>query len=135
MSYDIYFEAPDCPTCGACQSAEVGWSPTYNLTPIFDLALTGEPLPNPEVNEAHVVLLREKTDRPRGLRVLTGKTGAESQNLLADALARTVDRKRHPAFVALNPSNGWGNFEDAVKVLAGLLELAAKYPAHVWRVH
>ena len=75
MSYDIYLRKlpSPCPTCGheAPAPAPDLPDPTYNLTPIFDLALTGEPLPNSNVSEAAVVLLHQETDRPRGLRLLT----------------------------------------------------------------
>lgn len=47
MSYDIYLRSEPCDKCGRGGEEPELPNPTYNLTPIFDLALTGEPLPNP----------------------------------------------------------------------------------------
>ena len=143
MSYDIYFEGPapqPCPTCGHVESVDesdddsVG-NPTYNLTPIFDLALTGEDLPNPEVPEPSVVLFRTKTDRPRGLRLLSGKTGRESLELLGAAMDRFADERMRERLIALEPENGWGNVDGAVKVIRKMRYLANKYPDRVWTIH
>jgi hypothetical protein len=134
VSYTISLTGKSCPTCGHLGDAPDCPDPTYNLTPIFDFALTGEGLPNADVNEAGVVLFGKKTDRPRGLRLLDGKTGAESLALLNAALRRCADEKLRPHFISLNPPNGWGDFDGAVYVFNRLKGNAEAYPTHVWRV-
>lgn len=140
MSYSIYLEgvaAPPCPTCGRASDEEESPdcpNPTYNLTPIFDLALTGEGLPNPDVAEVAVVLFREETDRPRGLRLLSERTGRDSIAALDAAISRMDDDGSRPAFLALEPANGWGDFSGARKVIGQLRALAERYPDHVWRI-
>lgn len=134
MSYDVYLRAPKCPTCGNKGPEPDCPDPTYNLTPIFDLALTGEGLPNPGVSEAAVVLFREKTDRPRGLRVLDGKTGRESIAMINTAIDRLCDAKLTVTFIALEPENKWGTLKDARDVMKMLKERAEEYPDNTWDV-
>lgn len=133
MSYDIDLlpseedardgdRGPNCP------------DPTYNLTPIFDLALTNEPLPNPEVPEAYVVLFRKPTDRPRGLRVLSGKRAEDTIAQLVLAIERLNDPNMRERFVELEPENKWGTVEDAVYVLERLRDLAIEYPNNTWSI-
>jgi hypothetical protein len=129
MSYDIDF---GCPTC---HSGPERLNPTYNLTPLFDLALTGEPLPNPDTSEMAVVLFREKTDRPRGLRILSGRTGAESLVPLRKALGHLEDPAKRAAFDKLaEPNKGWGTHEDAVWVVRKMIEMAESSPTSVWNI-
>lgn len=140
MSYTIYLEgqpAPACPTCGHRPDSDEDPdcpNPTYNLTAIFDLALTGECLPNPDVPEVAVVLLRKPTDRPRGLRLLDGKTGAESLAQINAALDRLADETLRDRFVALEPENKWGTLDGARRTMRELRELAEENPARVWRI-
>jgi len=134
MSYDIYLESPVCPECGNKGFEPELPNPTYNLTPIFDFALTGEGLPNPETNEAAVVLLRKETDRPRGLRLLNTMSGKESEAVLAAAEHRLHDPALESQFQSMVPSNGWGTLEGAREVVRRLRESAHRYPNHTWRV-
>lgn len=135
MSYDIYLRGRVCETCGNRPSDEPELpNPTYNLTPIFDLAITGEPLPNADVSEGSVVLFRAATDRPRGLRLLTGQTGAQTIAMLTGALARMRDIEWLERFLALEPVNGWGTLHGAMEVIGKLLSAACSYPDHVWEV-
>jgi hypothetical protein len=136
VSYDIYLRAdPDpCPTCGRSDDDAHCPDPTYNLTPIFDLALTGEPLPNADVSEFSVVLLRKETDRPRGLRLLSGKKALETTEWLRKAVGHLNDPRREPEFRALEPENKWGDLEGAREVMTTLLSLAERYPTYVWEV-
>lgn len=134
MSYDVYLRAPTCPHCGHKGAEPWCPDPTYNLTPIFDLALTGEPLPNPDVGEAGVVLLGEQTDRPRGLRLLSGKLARDTIVMLEKALGHLQDPAKRDAFVALEPDNGWGDLAGATTVIAKLLEHARAFPDNTWEV-
>ena len=108
--------------------------PTYNLTPIFDFALTGEPLPNPEVSEIGVVLFRHETERPRGLRVLSGRKAKDTIPMLENALKRMRDPDLVPKFRSLAAPNGWGTYEDGIKVFEYLLKDANAYPDNTWEI-
>lgn len=137
MSYTIRLHADPvkCPTCGhEDEGPDYLPDPTYNLTPIFDLALTGEPLPNPEVGEGAVVLLRASTDRPRGLRLLDGRRAGDTVDWMRKALAHLNDPAQADAFRALEPSNRWGTLKDARWVMERLIEAAENYPRHVWEI-
>lgn len=134
MSYSIHLEAPPCPACGRGDSVPKCPDPTYNLTPIFDLALTGEDLPNPEIGEGAVVTFGDKTDRARGLRLLDGKRAADSLAMLNAALDRVADERLRDRFLALEPKNRWGDFGGACRVLRILKELAWQHPSHIWSV-
>ena len=135
MSYDIYLRAEKCAACG--QTGEEPGDlpgPTYNLTPIFDLALTGEPMPNEQTSEFAVVIFGEKTDRPRGLRILNGRKASTTVTLIENALKRLADPSLRAQFDALAPDNGWGTVNDAVYVFGKLKEAAADYPDLKWEI-
>lgn len=134
MSYDIYLNSKPCPMCANVKKAGEGLHPTYNLTPIFDFAITGEPLPNRDTTEGQVVVLHAKTDRPRGLRILHEQTAADTIRPLENALARMKDPALHEEFRKLEPSNGWGSADGARKVLATMLGLARQHPEFVWSI-
>jgi hypothetical protein len=135
MSYDIYLRAEKCPHCGAGGFEPDSHDPTYNLTPIFDFALTGEPLPNPDVGEGAVVLMGAKVDRPRGLRLLNGRKAHETKEWLEKGLAKLTDPELAVTFRALEPPNKWGTLEDAIKVFKYLLCDVAEYPNNTWEIH
>lgn len=124
MSYDLYMLNP------ASEQTTNTLNPTYNLSQIFDRALTGEDFPNPEVAEVGIVLLKTNTDRPRGLRILDGKTGAEAVPLLATALDR-IDAN-WGEFKKLEPDNGWGSVGSAVYTLRTMLEESVANPTCTW---
>jgi hypothetical protein len=134
MSYDVDLDRPECPTCKHSVRGPTLPDPTYNLSPIFDFALTGESFPNASTSEGAVVLLGAPTDRPRGLRVLSGKTGQESLAMLQLACERLNDPKLEATFRALEPLNKWGTLEDAQEVMPKYRDAATKFPDHVWNV-
>ena len=77
-------------------------TPTYNLGPMFEDAL-GFPLRN-----------------------LNGLKGLECVPLLRVAIAAMQD---DPArFKKLNPENGWGSYEGALKFFQGFLEECIEHP-------
>ena len=135
MSYDVYLRGPKCAHCGVTPQEPECPDPTYNLTPVFDLALTGEPLPNAEVSEGHVVILGARTDRPRGLRILSGRTAAETLPDLERAVLRLNDTAMTHEFCKLEPANRWGTLDDAQFVMQKLLDQARSYPTFTWEVH
>jgi hypothetical protein len=134
VSYDIYLRGVPCPTCQRSDEGPSLPDPTYNLTPIFDRALTGEPLPNAQTSEFAVVILRQATDRPRGLRLLNGRKAADTITLLEQALRCLRDPANRAELVALEPDNGWGDLAGATDVIATLVAAAQEHPDHVWEV-
>ncbi len=134
MSYDVYLRADPCDKCGKSGDEPECPGPTYNLTPIFDLALSGEPLPNPDTSEVGVVLFGHATDRPRGLRLLNGRKGRDTIKQLQRALSDLQDPTKRDAFVALEPPNKWGDLPGAVYVIGKLLEAAIAHPDNTWEV-
>ena len=78
-------------------------SPTYNLAPMFALALGGS--------------MREVLDEKKAHSVI---------GVLEKA---TVSMKRAPAkYKKLNPPNGWGSYEGALESLCWLLEMCKEHP-------
>ena len=140
MSYDIYIRSKHfCPHCQRDSTrSEDSYSgdlpePTYNLMPIFDLALTGEPLPNPDTSEFSVVIFGVRTDRPRGLRVLSGRKVSDTIPMLKAALRRIADDPE--PFKKLEPDNGWGTLKDAIWVFERLCTAAKEsHPEAVWDI-
>lgn len=119
MSYDIQLRGSACASCGHYDEPDLP-DPTYNLAPIFDLALTGEP--------------NRETDRPRGLRLLSGRKAGETAEELRVALGRLQDPAWRDRFLMLEPENRWGTLSDAVSVVVDLLAAAKKYPDRAWEI-
>ncbi len=134
MSYDISLKPVSCAACGRSDPEPDCPNPTYNLMEIFDLALTGEPLPNPETSEASVVLLGAKTDRPRGLGLLDGRKAKDTLPDIDLALIRMTAPTLTPLFTALEPENGWGDLPGAIRVMKMLKEIAEEHPENTWEI-
>ena len=135
MSYDVYFKGAKCEKCGHDPERDMNLpGPTYNLTPIFDRALTNEDLPDPNLSEFAVVILKNKTQRPRGLRLLSGRTGADTLKQLENALVQLEDPAREAEFRALEPPNKWGTLESAIECVRKYRDAAREYPENVWDV-
>jgi hypothetical protein len=84
---------------------------TYNVSPMFNEALSGF------------------TD---GIRTIDGMRGRDAENgLLIGVIGMQSEPKK---YIAMNPDNGWGNYEGALEVLQTLLKYARKYPDAVFRV-
>lgn len=134
MSYYIELESDPCPHCGRRGEMPECPDPTYNLTPIFHLALTDEPLPSREISIFEEVVLHKPTEKQRGLRVLDGKKASETLPNLQTGLARLRDPVLELKFRELEPENKWGTLEDAIYVMQRLVTLASEYPDNVWRI-
>ena len=134
MSYDVYLRSEKCPTCGHYGPEPDKLGPTYNLTPIFHLALTGEDMPSPEVSEGEAVVLGKKVSKPRGLRVLDGITGAESIQILETAIRLLTNESMHHKFRSLEPENGWGDLPGAIRVISTMLDNAREFPKNTWSI-
>lgn len=81
---------------------ELSPGPTYNLSPMFALALG------------------------YGFRELDGKKAGEAA--LDCALAHDRMRDDPEPYKALNPDNGWGDYDGALWVLQTLAEECARFP-------
>jgi hypothetical protein len=134
MSYDIFLRSPKCEHCGQYRSEPELPEPTYNLTPIFDFALSGEPLPSADVSESAVVLFGKKTVRPRGLRLLDDRLAKETMADINRARDRMLDPRLREQFIGLEPANKWGTLADAISVMCKLREAAEEYPDFKWDI-
>ena len=100
MSYDIRLEID---TGGESPASVTEWkSPTYNLGPMFSLAL-GE-----------------------AIRSLDGKTGEDCKPILRRGIAFMQDKPNECK--KLEPENGWGSYEGAFETLVWLLEQCCNHP-------
>lgn len=102
MSLGIWLKIPACEHCGNDAHEVWGRSPTYNLYPMWKEA--GCPFEEG----------------------IEGKLGIELVPALEASLANL---KADPSkFKAMNPANGWGNYEELVDVVETMIEAAKKYP-------
>ena len=135
MSYTVrLIPGPPCPSCGRSDDKIYGPDPTYNLTQIFDLALTGDDMPSPGVSEFENKMLNVPVDRPRGLEVLSRKTAKDTIASIGVAVGRLEDKEWKSRFKKLEPDNGWGDLDGALRVMKRLLALAQEYPSHTWDI-
>jgi hypothetical protein len=107
MSYDMRLVIDTGGEYPACVTGDYR-NPTYNLAPMFQRAL-GCPL-----------------------RDLDGMTGAQAAPIVATGLERMrVDKAGHEA---LNPPNGWGDYDGAVETLEWLHGACLAHPKATVRV-
>jgi hypothetical protein len=67
---------------------------------------------------------------------LHGKLAGDCIEVLERALAHMKDPANLDEYLAMNPPNGWGNYEGAFGYLATLLEgcrICPKATIHIWR--
>ena len=103
MSWDFYMEAD----LGGPHMVEVkeGLNYTYNVAPMYNKAIEG------------------------GIRKLEGKKGKECIPILKKCIE---NMKADPVgYRALNPSNGWGDYEGALSVAENLLQWCEECPEAV----
>lgn len=108
MSWDINV-TKHCPHCDRTHSIEVG-NYTYNVTDMYNLAFTSTG------HEYH------------GFNALDGKRCGDMIDCFGDALKHMRDIKNRKEYIALNPPNGWGNYEGAVEFLAAIHKACCEYP-------
>jgi hypothetical protein len=82
--------------------------PTYNLYEMFKAAL-GRPIKD-----------------------LEGMTGAEAEPILVGAVTAMIADP--PKFKALNPPNGWGDYEGGKSTLEWMLEASRFAPLARWKI-
>ncbi len=68
----------------------------------------------------------------KGIRALNGFTGTKSIPLLRKLREHMEDNKE--ACEAVNPENGWGDYESALLFISKLIGAALRYPTEVWFV-
>jgi hypothetical protein len=85
---------------------------TYNVTPMFRLAIGGD-----------------------GLYELEGKTGAEIVARLETAVAHIRAPENRAAYEALNPPNRWGSHEGATEYLAKILAACRAHPKAIFYIY
>lgn len=108
MSADWSARTPGCEGCG-CAGHELGdWNLTYNLSPMLRAA--GFP-------GWREVVGNDLDPRPTGKRV-------------ADVMEPVItELLAHPAkYKAMNPENGWGSYDLAVKALSDCVEVLRAHP-------
>lgn len=108
MSWDFSLEVD----VGGEHPAEVWDGPnyTYNVAPMYRLALSDD----------------------NGIRSIDGKRADGCVPILKHAIC--VMEASPDQFRALNPENGWGNYEGALKILKQLLDACQKMPKATMRV-
>lgn len=106
MSYDVRLEID---TGGEYPAGVTDTrSPTYNLEPMF--------------REALGMAMQTRGDEP----ALDGMLAANALPIIRAALARMAAEP--DVFRALNPKNGWGDFEGAVEFLRWLQDACRDHP-------
>ncbi len=108
MSYDVYLEIDT----GNGNMAEVYWvNMTSNVAPMWRLEMG-----------------------PDAIRGLHGRLAGDCIDELVVGLAHMQNEQNRPHYEALNPSNGWGNYEGATQFVADLLAACRAHPNCVIRV-
>lgn len=126
MSYDVDLVQDKCSHCGYAPPGPELSGPTYNLARIFDLALTGKPLTQEEIDN--------KIERPWSIRVLNGKKAKDTIEMLTAAKQRLEDPAWEERFRELEPDNKWGTLEGAQAVITEYLQNAQLYPEATWDI-
>jgi len=83
---------------------------TYNVSPMYRAAFPGE----------------------KGVNMLHGLTGEEAQEFLVSAIQKMRDDPNY--YKEMNPSNGWGNYEGALRVLETLLVWCKDVPKAIMEI-
>ena len=105
MSYDVYLGTPRCPTCGSYSSeVEIG-NYTSNVSGMWTDALG------------------------RHLKDLEAMEPAEAIALLDAAVEKLNDPANYDKYKAMEPPNGWGDYQGAVEYLTRIL---TQWRAHPW---
>lgn len=122
MSWDAYLETDGC--------AELEWwNYTHNTNAMIEavvgdaIAATPEPfwsaLGNDTMGRGAWWMLLDG---------LSGQEGAELLDRIASGLAAQPER-----FRAMNPPNGWGDYDRLLAVLREMCAAGARHPAATWR--
>lgn len=104
MGWSLYLKSGECPSCHRTEDLGA-WSCTYNLNSM----LRGAGLDD--------------------IRALRGQKGEQIAATLRPVLATL--RAEPERFRAMNPSNGWGDYDGLVPVIAEIVEACEKNPSAV----
>lgn len=106
MSLDVYLTVPPCPHCNTPTRTVYSANCTHNLTTMADAAGLYQALWRPE------------------------ELGIRKAAELIDVLDKGLSELRaDPAkFKQFNPSNGWGDYEGLLEVVAGYLAACRQHP-------
>ena len=88
--------------------AEERFNVTFNVSPMFYAALPDD-----------------------GIRTIYGKTGAEALPILQEIRAYFEDNKNYLA--SLEPSNGWGTFDNTYRCLCKMVRVSMNNPDEIWQ--
>lgn len=108
MSLDLYMVIKSCEHCGHVETTD-SLNITYNLAPMWYAIFDGA---------------KQMCD-------IDTMSGEEAEPYLKIGLRRL--KKKPEKFIALNPANGWGTYEDFVKYIENLIKLCKEYPDGIWK--
>lgn len=120
MSIDLYLQIDTGDPEGLVTVVEVG-NYTNNCQPMWRKALAASTPKHPELAALF------KDSKPN-LCEMTGKNAGEMAILLADAVADMDDPTNWNDYIALNPTNGWGNFGGATEYLRHFTKACQTHP-------
>ena len=119
MSWDAILQ------CGCCGNSIIDVNYTHNVNAMANLALDPDYQPGTVAAEVF-------TNRVSWWRQLDGMTGPEGAALL-DQIITAFDADPEK-YRALNPPNGWGNFDDFRERLIRLRDAVPGHPTR-WKVY
>ncbi|MEM7788949.1 MAG: hypothetical protein AAF594_14600 [Bacteroidota bacterium] len=118
MRYDLSLDVNPCAHCGRLEYEAWAWNGfTWNLSPMMDLAFA-------EVPEAG-----GPAEGARWTQCLRGLSGEDAEPLVRSALQAMSASPDE--FRALRPSNGWGTYSGAVRMLSEMLDAFQGWPEAV----
>lgn len=107
MSLDVYLEVDGCSSCGRSASEVFHWNVTHNLSKMADAAGIYLAMWRPS----------ELREGPRGVDLV--------EALRAGVAALRADPEK---FEAMNPSNGWGDYDGLLAAAEAYLASCVRYP-------
>ncbi len=108
MSLDLYMAIKSCEHCGHVETTD-SLNITYNLAPMW--------------YEAFPI-----SDQMIDIDEMPGEEAEVILTLVLNSLKNFPDR-----FIAINPTNGWGSYEDFVKYIEKLIAICKEHPDGIWK--
>lgn len=120
MSFDVYLEPPECPTCHQRLSGGYEFNYAHNTNSIVDICLkeAGNP----------VAKRRETSYCEWSWGRLDGWTAAEALPILEKATEIVMDPSREAELKALEPPNGWGSLTGVRECFRKFLAACREFP-------
>lgn len=130
MSWAAHLVIPPCDSCGRGESYIGDWNYTHNCNGMIEDALGYKQLE--ETAETWWARFNSETGMGRHSwwDLLHGKSGAEGAAFLGYILGalKALPHK----YRAMNPENGWGDYDSLVRVLEEMRDQSVKYPNATW---